>query len=323
VFTDNVQKIRELLSHQDHDFECQGLELMMALDESELTLLREGCLLRSIHFGKNSLRWIPEFTGWPGIKDNKKVTSAMLEILFRFSTESEKIEHLSIHGFSSVRNVDFLQHLPNLKSFSGTWCKGLTDIQGMSGHTMLEKVELTGSSLLNLKPLADLQRLLYLYLGFSELTEKHCAVIKGLPKLVSLEIENLKNLSSLDYICHLPRLIFLNIHDCPNVQNVDGFCELPKLRSVKITRCAGLENVNGLASCLALKEVDLSVMGVWEPDYQQYMRGGHSLVSIEGLMDLPDLDIVNLSNQTLLPESQLQQLRSKTKRLILKGCKVD
>ena len=86
-----------------------------------------------------------------------------------------------------------------------------------------------------------------------------------------------------------------------------------------MTSCDSLENVDGLSCCTALKQVDLSGRGVWEPDYQQYMRDKHSLQSIEGLLELQHLEKVNLSNQTLIPEPQIKQLLSKKIKVELKG----
>ena len=86
-----------------------------------------------------------------------------------------------------------------------------------------------------------------------------------------------------------------------------------------LSSCGSLEHVDGLNCCLALEQIDLSVCGVWEPDWQQYMRGKHALQSIAGLLNLQHLKKVNLSNQSLLPEAQIKQLLSRKIKVTLQG----
>ena len=225
--------------------------MILGLEDSELSQLSDGLSVRSSSFGKQSQMWYPTIKGWPDITNSNQATSGVLQILFRFLPTAETIEHLSIHGFNRVQNLDFIQYLPNLKSISAAFCESLIDIQGLSGHKKLEKVSLLGSPVVDLSPLREMHRLLSLSLGFSGVSDNECKMLTGLPKLVELDINNEKNLTSLDFICHLPKLIFLTVSDCNAVTNLDGFRDLPKLRKVLLTGCSQLQNVDGLSSCFS------------------------------------------------------------------------
>ena len=320
---EEVDKIRDLLSHSDPKYEHQGSMLLESLETMDFEQLSKGCSLRNWEFGKSSKRWMPEFNDWPNITQSTQATSAMIDVLFRNpNIPVADIHHLSLHGFKNITNIDFLARLPNLKSVSCTFCSRLTDLTGLSGLKYLEQIDMTGSPIRNLGVLKTVPRLLFLSMGFSELSDDDLHHLKGLPKLVELEIKNLKHLRSLQFVSEMPRLIKVNISNCENLKDVNGMKQLPKLREIRLQSCGALQNVDALSDCLALKEVDLSVTGIWEPDWQQYMRGKHSLVSIEGLMALENLQKVDVSNQTLIPQSQIQQLADKKVKTIVKGCTV-
>ena len=195
------------------------------------------------------------------------------------------------------------------------------NIEGLEGLTHLEKVDLFGTPVSEISPLYTLPRLLFLKLGYSSITAHELCGIQGLPKLVELELQNLPQLRSLHFISELPRLISLTVKDCVQITNVDGMRDLPKLRELSLLSCSALEQVDALSQCHNLKLVDLSVRGVWEPDWNEYMRNPHSLQSLTGLLNLEQLEKVNLSNQTLVPEKQIQQLIAKNISVCLTGYK--
>jgi len=320
--TDELQKIRILLSHSDRDHQLQGEALTSALSEDEFAQLfrNSGFTHHYIGGGSRQAHSISlKYDEWPALQlqqdplqfvENNLATQFIVEGMFRVhkATVSE-MENLTFHGYSNLTNLDFLSDHPSVKWLNCA-STSVTNIDGLRGISSLEDLDLSFCPIVDLSAVAAIPRLLFLRLHHNpNLTNASFEGLRGHPKLVEIHTKELKNLTSLSAFADMPRLIKLDLTAAANLTTLDGLKELPKLREVILYSCGSLTNLDALQFCPALQLIDVSTWDTYEPDWDQHFRGQNSLVSIEGILGLKHLKKVKLANQEHIPKAQKIQLR--------------
>jgi internalin A len=218
---------------------------------------------------------------------------------------------------SKLKDLASLAGLHKLQVLSLPSCKGVTDIQPLTGLRTLQRLDLSGTGVMDLQPLAGLQRLQNLNLSFSG-----GAALRPLSELRELQYLDLgmTNVIDLQPLAGLQQLQYLILGIC-RVTDLQPLAGLQRLQNLSLRHCTYIIDIQPLARLQRLQNLDLSFCGVtdlqplaglqWLQSLDlRYCMGITDLQPLAGLRELQNLDLANCKGVTSFqPLAALQGLQ--------------
>ena len=246
-----AQKIIKLLTSPDPGNVEQGLTILEALEDQQLTdTIASHFVFRSD--GRITIR---------GFKIPDQTLGMILNYFAEKSVHVKnmlaQIENLIIASNNFITNVDFLRFCTNLTSLSLSRCKSLENVDGLVGCTNLNWLDLYYCQSL-----------------------ENIDALKGCTNLNWLDLSRCKSLQNIDGLVGCTNLTELDLYWCKSLQNVDALQGLTNLTKLALGWCESLQNVDVLEGCTNLTELDLS-----------YCRSLQNVDALQGLTNLTELNL--------------------------------
>lgn len=205
-----------------------------------------------------------------------KESDSVFEELINKSYNFGSLTNLSLQC-STIKNLNGIIHLKNLKILDLQACYNLETVRGISLLTNLEALHMSEWDIKHVNEIVLLTKLktLTLRLNYSirdvgkltRLTTLTALDMSDCYELQNLNLHNLTNLVTLDLsrskiknvngISSLTNLTSLSLNECNRLKNLDGLARLTNLQVLDLWDCNNLQNRNGIARLRKLKRFNL------------------------------------------------------------------
>jgi Leucine-rich repeat (LRR) protein len=247
-----AKKIIKFLSSTDPDNVEQGLTILDALEDQQLT-----DTIASYFVFDSKSNSITTRRGFDLPQELGMILNYFAEKSDRVKYMLAQIENLIIASNNFITNVDFLRFCTNLTSLSLSRCKSLQNVDGLEGCTNLNWLDLYYCQSL-----------------------ENVDALKGCTNLNWLDLSRCKSLQNIDGLVGCTNLTELDLYWCKSLQNVDALQGLTNLTKLALGWCESLQNVDVLVGCTNLTELDLS-----------YCRSLQNVDALQGLTNLTELNL--------------------------------
>ena len=206
------------------------------------------------------------------------------------------LRSLNLEHCHSLKNIEPLAHIRALECLSLGECRRINDVSALAGAENLRELDLSGTRVKDLSPIAGLTKLDHLNLTSCPAPQDRKALAKvlkgnhlkvlGLPRMItdddlklvaatqsqleSLEIwgcELITDISPLAELKSLRRLVF---EGCPKVRNISAIGELPQLRWLELQLLQEGIDVRPLVKLRKLER--FFIRGPTPPEYYRKLR---------------------------------------------------
>jgi Leucine-rich repeat (LRR) protein len=170
------------------------------------------------------------------------------------------LQSLDLSNCTSLTDLNVLSGLLNLQSLNLSWCPPKTDISGLSGLLNLRTLDLSScGSLTDISSLSGLVNLRTLDLSScGSLTD--ISILSTLVNLNSLNLRYCELLTDISGLAELVNLQNLDLRKCVFLTNLSGLSGLINLQTLFLGDCRRIKSFSPLRKCLALKELDESII---------------------------------------------------------------
>ena len=217
------------------------------------------------------------------------------------------LTHLKIHA-KEVPTTSLWSQLPALQqlqrlSLTSTGAVDLTTLTALS--TLQNLTILRDSSPQNWQALQELPKLQQLSMRAACLTENE--QLGELASLHSLNLEDCRHLTNLDWLEGLPQLKELRLYSWAQLHDVQGLHEVPNLIELELSDCPQLHTLDGLEQCQQLRRLAL--------DHLPNLQRLDVITTLSCLQDITLFECEQLQDLTALAD--LKQLSD----IFMSGCR--
>ncbi len=292
-----LSKLKKLFNKRDIESIRLGISLLDSLQDTALC----ESLLEGLEYSESEENFNHNRTFKGNGVEQPWLNTALTGLLACAPADSQKAAKLikSVTKLSApFASLEYLHVFANLEhlKLDKDHAKLPEDIEGLKGLDKLKTLDLAGTRISDLSPLASCTALKDINLN--ENTE--IVSLKGLENHPSLQMltcgfqyewsGNIK-LLNLDGLKGCNKLISLILKHAQNLENIDGLKGLPSLVKLEISGGWKLKNLDGLRGCNNLKILHLS-----EGNYVYSGRepSKYVLENVDGALGLPNLESVLL-----------------------------
>lgn len=200
--------------------------------------------------------------------------------------------------------------------------KTMVDMRALTRLTALESLDLRGSHVSDLAPIAHLTSLTSLKLDRSI---EDLRALSSLPNLRALQTSNCVHLADLSPLAHLTTLRTLDVSWCSRVTSMAPLARLTSLTSLDLTRC-GIEDLEALSWMSGLRILhiegqinDLSPLTRLRTLEHLYVNQISDLAPLAHMTTLKSLDMSLYHVCTITSLAALSPLRSLTQLVVRQG----
>lgn len=248
--------------------------------------------------------------------DGSPLCSARLitpEVKAALERESDKAHlHLSLDEAITDEELKTITKLPWLTSVSLNRCDKITDITPLASLPKLAYVDLSGTSVKTLAPLAKLKNLTEIDLG-SNITIEDLTPLKGLGKLKKLKLPMIKNIAPLAGLSSLRELELGTAPDDWGVVQKLVRLEVLKVSFVELTDLSvvgGLKDLRVLEISIGKRLADLSALKALTKltSLRLQQTAVKDLAPLGGLTSLESLVVAQAPVEDIAPLASLTKL---------------
>ena len=169
----------------------------------------------------------------------------------------ESLELSSMHSLSDIELLENFTKLTVLKMRSCDLLDSMDSISPIQNCKNLSEIELNGFDFIeDLNFLSEHKNLIKLQVSSSKLTDLDG--LKDLKKIRELDLDGCSSLIKLEQIKSLDQLTNLNFGMCEKIETIDFLSHLKNLTKVNLQGCFGIENLPSLDDLNNLRELNLN-----------------------------------------------------------------